>query len=402
MALKTSAVTRRIAPNLVAQIFERAQALRAEGRAICDLSIGEPDFDTPDSIKQAAVEAIRRGETKYTAGDGTLVLKASIAAKYEARDGVCYPPEALVADGGCKNLLALLMRCLLDPGDRIVVPVPCYGGYAGMIGLLGAEMCGLPCGVEGGFRLEAEALAASLDQHRPKVLLLNTPHNPTGVVYRNDELQAFARVLEDYPDVWVIVDEVYEHLLYDGVRFASLAALAPALRSRLVTVNSASKSYAMTGWRLGYAAGPVDLMNLLRGVIAQASSHPSSVTQAAVAAALSGDHGYLADWCRSYQRRRNLLIDGLAPISGLRTVRPQGGMFAYFHCGALLGRHTPEGKTLSSSSALANYLLDAANTVAIPGLAFGLDPYIRFSFVASEQTIRTAIGQMVPALESLA
>ena len=387
----------------VAEIFALTRRLQAEGRDIADLSIGEPDFDTPDHIKQAAVDAIWRGETKYTDTDGTPALKAAIIAKYQRQHGVTFSPAEVVADSGGKALLALLFRTLLKPDDCVLSSLPCYGSYHGMINILGAGITGIPCGIEDGFRLSADKLAQALGQHgkKARVFLLNNPHNPTGVLYSKDELRDFARVLKDYPNLWIILDEVYENLVYDGGQYTSLLAVAPELRSRLIVLNSASKTYAMTGWRLGYALGTAEIMNPVREMMSKCSANPCSITQAATVAALQGDHGYLDHWRESFSARRDRIVTVLQAFPELKTVTPEAGMFLYYHCGGLLGATTPDGMTIQTSSDLAAYFLHEAGVAVVPGAAFGLDPYIRLSLVASEETVDTALKRMRTAVEEL-
>ena len=402
-SLHLSSLHDNIVPNVVAEQFTLTQQLVQQGRDLVDLTIGEPDFDTPDHIKQAAVAAIWRGETKYTISDGTIALKKAIRAKYRRDFGLDYSDDQVVADAGGKPLLALLLRCLLNVGDGVACTFPCYGSYEGMIRILGAHHLGIEVGVEDNFRLTPRKLADFLAAHRGKirVFLLNIPNNPTGIVYSRDELRAFAEVFADYPDIWILLDEVYEKLLYDGVEYASFAVEAPQMRERIICVNSLSKSYAMTGWRLGYALGPKRVMDGLRGIIAQCSSNPSSITQAAGIAALNGDHGYLREWLRSYAERRDYIFDALSVVSGLRTLKPQGGMFLYYHCGKLMGSHTADGRVLKSSQALCTYLLKDFGVSVVPGIAFGLDPYIRLSLVAPKPCIEFACQRIIGALKSL-
>ncbi len=382
----------------IADIFALTRKLQAEGRDIADLSIGEPDFDTPDHIKQAAVEAIWRGETKYTNTDGTPALKKAIIAKYQRDYGITFSPSEVVADSGGKALLAVLFRTILQQGDRVIMPLPCYGSYHGMINILDAEIAGIPCGIEDNFRLSPEKLAATLAEqgNQARVFILNNPNNPTGMVYSAAELRDFATILKNYPNIWIILDEVYENLVYDGGRYASLLALAPELRSRLIVVNSISKTYAMTGWRLGYALGSTEVMDKVRSIMAKCSANPCSITQAATITALNGDHGYLKNWQESFSARRDKIIAALRPFPQLRTITPQGGMFLYYHCGALLGTGS-----IKTSSNLAAYFLHAANVAVVPGAAFGLDPYIRLSLVAPEATVDTAICRMTHAIQKL-
>ena len=384
--------------NTIADIFALTQRLVAEGRDIADLSIGEPNFDTPDHIKQAAVEAIWRGETKYTSTDGTPALKAAIIVKYQRQYGIAFSPSEVVSDSGGKSLLAALFRALLQQGDRVVVPLPCYGSYRGMIGILNAEIAGIPCGIEDGFCLNPEKLAQTLavqgDQAR--VFVLNNPNNPTGVMYSEAELRDFAKVLQGYPNLWIILDEVYERLVYDGESYVSLLAVAPELRDRLIVVNSISKTYAMTGWRLGYALGAVEVMDKVRSIMAKCSANPCSITQAATVAALQGDHGYLEHWCASFRARRDKIRTALQDFPELQTITPQAGMFLYYHCGALLG-----AQNIKTSSDLAAYLLDEASVAVVPGAAFGFDPYIRLSLVAPEDRVDAALKRMCVALKKL-
>lgn len=384
--------------STIADIFTLTRKLRAEGHDIADLSIGEPDFDTPDHIKHAAIEAIWRGETKYTDTDGTPALKAAIINKYQREHGIKFQPSEVVADSGGKALLAGIFRALLQKNDRVITPLPCYGSYWGMIEILGAEIVGIPCGIDEKFRLRPQQLALTLEKQgdNAKILLLNNPHNPTGVMYSETELHDFAQVLKNYPNLWIILDEVYENLVYDGENYRSLLTLAPELRSRLIVVNSISKTYAMTGWRLGYALASSEIMDKVRTIMAKCSANPSTITQAATIAALNGDHGYLDHWRESFSTRRNKIIAALQEFPQLHTVTPQAGMFLYYHCSGLLGT-----QGIKTSNDLAAYFLREARVALVPGSAFGLDPYIRLSLVAPEPTIDAALIRLSTAIRQL-
>ncbi len=382
----------------IADIFTLTRKLQAEGQDIADLSIGEPDFDTPDHIKQAAIEAIWRGETKYTDTDGTPALKAAIIGKYQREYGMTFQPSEVVADSGGKTLLANIFRALLQKNDRVITPLPCYGSYWGMIEILGAKITGIPCGINENFRLSPKKLALMLKEKgdKAKIFLLNNPNNPTGVLYSEAELRDFAQVLKNYPNLWIILDEVYEKLVYDGENYVSLLRVAPELRSRIIVVNSISKTYAMTGWRLGYALGSAEVMDKVRAIMAKCSANPCSITQAATVTALNGDHDYLDHWRESFTIRRNKIITALQQFPQLKTVTPQAGMFVYYHCGGLLGT-----KDIKTSNDLAAYFLHEAKVALVPGSAFGLDPYIRLSLVAPEQTIDAALIRLSAAIQRL-
>ncbi|WP_428830104.1 pyridoxal phosphate-dependent aminotransferase [Cereibacter changlensis] len=381
-------------------ITARAQALRRDGRPVIILGAGEPDFDTPDHIKEAAIAAIRRGETKYTALDGSPELKRAIRAKFARENGLGFAPSEVTAGAGAKQMLYNAMMASLNPGDEVIIPTPCWTSYLDIVRIAGGAPVPVPCPAEDGFRLTAEALEAAITP-RTRWLLLNSPSNPTGAAYGAEHYRPLIEVLHRHPHVWLMVDDMYEHIVYDDFRFVTPLALDPSLKTRCLTVNGVSKAYAMTGWRLGYAGGPAALIAGMAVVQSQSTSCPSSVTQAAAIAALDGPQDFLPARRDSFARRRDLVVTALNRIDGIDCRRPEGAFYTFASCAGLIGRKTPEGRVLQSDRNLCDWLLDAADVAVVPGSAFGLSPYFRISYATSEAELTEALACIAAACARL-
>ena len=384
----------------ISEVFSLALKLQAEGRDLVNLSIGEPDFDTHESVCREAHAAIERGETRYTAVDGTSDLKDAIRMKFKRDNDLEFERDEIVVDAGAKPLLGHIMLTLLDPGDEVVIPTPCWTSHPGMVRVCGAEPVLVKCGEETGFKLQPEQLAASLSP-KTKALILCSPGNPTGAVYDEGQLQALADVLRLHEDVWVISDDIYEKLVFDERAFTTMAQAAPDLGERVITVNGVSKGYAMTGWRIGYAAGPKDAMAGMRKVMSQFTGSPSSVSQAAAMAALNGPQDYVAERREIFQKRRDLVVRALNQVPGLRVPPCEGAFYLFIGCGGLIGKSTPAGTDIVTSTDFARYLLETEAVALVPGAAFECDPYLRLSFAASTEELEEACRRISRACSGL-
>jgi aspartate aminotransferase len=378
----------------------RVRELKAEGRRILDLTVGEPDFDTPDHIKEAASRAIAAGETKYTSVTGTPALQKAILQTLESRTGLHYTPAEITIGGGAKQVIFTAFMASLDPGDEVVIPAPYWVSYPDMVLANEGTPVIVRCGEDSGFKLTPDALRAAITG-RTKWLILNTPSNPTGAVYSRTELRALADVLGDFPAVYVLTDEIYDQIYFGKERIASLVEVAPALRDRILMVNGVSKAYAMTGWRLGYGAGPAGVISAINKLQSQISSCPSSISQAAAAAALTGDQSFVRTSGEVYRTRRDAAVAGLNGIDGLSCTTPDGAFYAYVNCGGVMGKTTPAGKVIRNDEDFVLYLLDEASVAAIPGTAYGLEPYFRISYATSLDVIDESLDAIDKAVRAL-
>ena len=391
----------RIKPSPTIAVTNLARELKAQGRDVIGLGAGEPDFDTPDHIKEAAIAAIRAGETKYTAVDGTPSLKDAICRKFARENGLTYAPEQITVGTGGKQVLFNAFMATLDPGDEVVIPAPYWVSYPDMVLLAGGEPVFVTCPEQTGFKLRAEDLDAAITP-RTKWVVLNSPNNPTGAAYTRAELAELCAVLEQHPHVAVLTDDMYEHLVYDDFTFTTPAQVAPALYERTLTMNGVSKAYAMTGWRIGYAGGPKELIKAMAKVQSQSTSNPSSVSQAAAVAALDGPSDFLAERNAVFKQRRDLVADRLDAVPGLRCRRPEGAFYVYPSCAGVIGKRTPDGTTLETSEDFARYLLEREGVAVVHGGAFGLDPCFRVSYATSTELLEEACTRIERACAALA
>jgi aspartate aminotransferase len=377
----------------------RARALQAAGRSVITLSQGEPDFDTPAHVRDAGCRAIASGKTRYTAVAGVEALRAAIAAKLARDNGLRFSLDEITVGCGAKQVIFNAFFASLEPGDEVLIPAPCWVSYPEMVRLAG----GVPAVVsttEDGFKLTPAALAAALTG-RTRWLLLNSPCNPTGAVYSRDELRGLAEVLEDHPDVWVLADDIYEKLVYDDVCFATMAAAAPSLACRTLTVNGVSKSHAMTGWRVGYGAGPRELIAAINLVQSQTTSHTSSISQYAAIDALDGNDDFLVRCRAEYRARRDLVVAAINSIPGLSTRVPAGAFYLFVSCAALIGSRTLAGTVLTNDVDLTMYLLDEAGVAVVPGSGFLASPFFRISFAAAELELAEGCRRIADACSRL-
>jgi aspartate aminotransferase len=394
---------RRIASIQVSEILSigaTAQVRRREGRPMIVLGAGEPDFDTPDNVKEAAIRAIRAGDTKYTILDGTVELKTAIREKFRRENGLEYALGEITAGAGAKQVMHNAFMATLDPGDEVILAAPYWTSYADMVLIADGRPVPVACREENGFRLDPADLEAAITP-RTRWLLLNSPANPSGAAYSAAQLRPILEVLKRHPHVWLMSDDIYEHLVYDDVPFVTAAQLEPSLRERTLTVNGVSKSYAMTGWRLGYAGGPKDLIAAMAIVQSQSTSNPSSVSQAAAIEALTGPQEFRAGRRAAFQRRRDALVKKLDAIPGITCRRPEGAFYTFASCAGLIGRRTPGGAVIDSDSAFCQYLLEAHDLAVIPGSCFGLAPYFRISYAASDANLQEACERIALACKAL-
>ncbi|WP_459203605.1 pyridoxal phosphate-dependent aminotransferase [Ralstonia pseudosolanacearum] len=390
-----------LAPSPIQLMAARTREAREAGRDVVDLTLGEPDFPTPEHICEAARRAIADGLTKYTPISGLARLREAVARKFRDENGIeCTAGETLVGCGG-KQVIYQAFVATIDPGDEVLIPAPYWSSYADIVTLCGGIVKPLPTTPESGYALQPQTLAAGISA-RTKWLVLNAPSNPSGTAYTAAQLEAFAEVLRrsGNPRLLILADDIYEHIVFDGLRFASFAAVAPDLRHRTLTVNGVSKAYAMTGWRVGYGCGPKPLIDAMANVQMQVNSHTASISQAAAIAALEGPQDELARRCAIFEQRRDTLLSRLGRIEGLRTPRPQGAFYLFPDAQAFIGRRTPEGRAIDDDQALAAYLLDSGVAV-VPGSGFGMPGCLRLSYATSETRLELAATWLASALRSL-
>ncbi|MBI1215347.1 MAG: aminotransferase class I/II-fold pyridoxal phosphate-dependent enzyme [Alphaproteobacteria bacterium] len=390
----------KIKPSATLALAAKAQELKAQGKDVIGLAVGEPDFETPDHIKAAAKKAMDEGKTRYTPVPGTPELRKAIAAKFKRENNLDYKPEQVIVGTGGKQVLYNAFMATLNPGDEVVMAAPFWLSYPAMVDLAEGTPVFVPTTIEANFKMKPEDLEAAITD-KTKWVIINSPSNPTGAAYTAEELKALGEVLKKHPDVWVLTDDIYEHLVYDDFKFATIAEVVPELYDRTLTVNGVSKAYAMTGWRIGYAAGPVDLIKAMSKVQGQSTSNPSSISQAAALAALEGDQEFLHEWRAKFQERRDLVLGLLSKAEGLSCIVPEGAFYVYASCEGAIGKKTPEGKIIENDADFCAYLLEAHNLVVVPGAEFGLSPCFRVSYALSKETLTKACERIQKACSEL-
>lgn len=386
--LQSSALAR-VKPSATLAVTAKARELKRAGRDVIGLGAGEPDFDTPENIKAAAIAAIQRGETKYTDVDGLPELKAAVAAKFARENGLTYGTDQIHVAPGGKAVIYNALVATLSPGDEVIVPAPYWVSYPDMVLLAGGEPVVVIGHEADGFKLKPEALEAAITP-KTRWLILNSPSNPTGAAYTRAELEALAGVLARHPHVWVMTDDMYEHLIYGDFEYTTIAQVAPALYERTLTVNGVSKAYAMTGWRIGYAGGPKPLIDLMRKVAGQTTSNPSSISQWAAVEALNGPQDFIGERRDAFERRRDLVVSMLNQATGIRCPNPEGAFYVYPSVEGLIGKATADGKVIDSDETFATALLEAEGVAVVHGAAFGLSPYFRISYATSDAVLEDA------------
>ena len=389
-----------VKPSASAWVSQAAKAAIAAGEDVIDLGLGEPDFDTPAHIIEAAHQAALNGETRYPPTDGTKALKQAIVDKFARENGLSYAPNEVIVSNGAKQVLFNAMMATLEDGDEVLLCAPYFGQYKDIVLILGGTSVTLPCPASDGFRLTPDALEAAITP-RTRWIMLNLPSNPAGAVYSDADLRALGAVLAKHPDVLILSDEIYEHILFDGRKFQSFAAANPSLKDRTLTVNGVSKAYAMTGWRIGYCAGPQALIATMTKVQSQICSGACAIAQAAAAVALSGPQDDVRRFCAAFEERRNLVVDRIALIDGLTLDPPGGAFYGFIGCAALIGAKTPSGEILSNDAEITAYILSAAGIADVPGSAYELSPFFRISTAASMDVLSTAMDRLGAAVSKL-
>jgi aspartate aminotransferase len=391
----------RIKPSPSSMAGQRARELRAAGRDIVSLTAGEPDFDTPENVTQAVIKAMAASKTKYTDVGGTPDLKASIRAKFLRDNGLDYRLDEIIAGTGGKQVIFNALMCTVEPGCEVIVPAPYWVSYPDIVLLAGGTPVIAQCPADKGFKLQPEDLERLITP-RTRWLVLNAPNNPSGAIYSELEMNALTEVLARHPHVWVMADDMYEHIIYDGRPFVTPAQVDPALRPRTLTVNGVSKAYAMTGWRIGYAGGPAELIRAMTKLQSQSTSNPSSISQAAATEALAGPQHIIAERRAIFQSRRDAVLALLQSIPGITCHAPEGAFYLFPSCAGLLGRRTPMGKLLKTDEDFVLYLLDQENLAVLQGTAYGVQGHFRISFAASMALLEEGCARLRRACEKLA
>lgn len=390
----------RIQPSATIAISTKAMELKAAGRDVISLSAGEPDFDTPDNIKEAAIKAIREGRTKYTPVDGVPELKRAICAKFERDNGLKYEPSQVSVGTGGKQVLFNALLATLNPGDEVIIPAPYWVSYPDIVLLGGGKPVFVETTLGEGFKLQPAVLEAAITP-KTKWLVFNSPSNPSGAAYSLAELKALTDVLMRHPHVWVLTDDMYEHLVYDDFKFVTPAQVEPALYERTLTMNGVSKAYAMTGWRIGYAAGPTVLINAMRKLQSQSTSNPSSISQWAAVEALNGPQDFIARNNEIFKARRDLVVSMLNQANGLSCPTPEGAFYVYPSCEGLIGKSTPSGQLIKNDEDFVTALLADEGVAAVHGAAFGLEPFFRISYATSNEALEDACERIQRFCNSL-
>ncbi|PJB71422.1 MAG: aspartate aminotransferase [Alphaproteobacteria bacterium CG_4_9_14_3_um_filter_47_13] len=374
----------------------KAKAMQAAGKDVINLGLGEPDFDTPDYVKEAAKAAIDEGQTKYTAVGGTPALKQAIIDKFKRDNNLTYTADQVMASTGGKQVLFNAFFATINEGDEVIIPAPYWVSYPDMVELLGGKPVIVKCDEARNFKLDPAALEAAITP-KTKWVILNSPSNPTGAAYTQAEMKALTNVLLRHPHVWVLSDDIYEHVVYDGFKFMTVAQVEPELYERTLTMNGVSKSYAMTGWRLGFAGGSAGLIKQMQKVQGQSTSNPSSISQAAATAALNGDHSFLKARNDEFKKRRDIVVRMLNEAEGLTCAVPEGAFYVFPSCAGVIGKETPHGKIINSDEDFVTYLLEDKNVACVHGAAFGLSPYFRISYATSEEALIKACQRIQEA-----
>ena len=390
----------RIEMNPIIKILNQVRSMELAGHKLANFSVGEPDFDTPQNIQDAAIAAMRRGETRYTTSDGTAALKEAIKRKFKRENGLDYEPAQIGVGSGAKHIIYNALQCTLNPGDEVIIPAPYWTSYPDVVRFCDGTPVFVNCGREQGFRLNPEQLDRAITPST-KWLILNSPSNPSGAAYGAADLAAIAEVLLRHPKVMILSDDMYEHLLYDGMQRATIAQVAPDLYPRTLTVNGVSKTYSMTGWRIGYAGGPTPLLRAMANIQSQATSNPCSISQAAAVEALNGPQDIVGERAAIFEQRRDMMVRLLNQVPGMICPKPQGAFYTYVNCTGLVGKRTPAGKVIADDTEFAVYLLEQARVATVQGAGFGLSPYLRLAYATSFENIEQGCARIRRACEEL-
>ena len=384
-----SAALDRVKPSATIAVTDKARALKAAGRNVIGLGAGEPDFDTPENIKQAAIKAIKDGKTKYTDVGGIPELKEAVINKFKRENELTYKPNQIIIGTGGKQVLYNALMATINPGDEVIIPAPYWVSYPEMVALAGGESVPVVCTAEHGFKLRAADLEKAITA-KTKWIILNSPSNPTGSAYSRAELKAITDVLVKHPHVWVMTDDMYEHLVYDDFQFTTPAQIEPKLYERTLTVNGVSKSYCMTGWRIGYAGGPAELIKAMATIQSQSTSNPSSISQWASVEALNGPQDFIPANNKVFKERRDLVVAMLNQANGIECPRPEGAFYVYPSCAGTIGKTAPSGKVIENDEVFVTELLETEGVAVVQGSAFGLGPAFRISYATKTTDLEDA------------
>ena len=394
-----SDILKRIKPSPTIAVAQKARELKAAGKDVIGLGAGEPDFDTPDNIKDAAIKAIKEGDTKYTAVDGTPELKKAISEKFKRENNLNYSTDQITVGVGGKHVIYNLMMATLNKGDEVIIPAPYWVSYPDIVMLAGGNPIVIECTEDQGFKLTAKDLESKITNNT-KWLILNSPSNPTGACYSEQEIKNLAHVLKRNPHVNVLSDDIYEHIIYDNFKFFTIAQI-PELKNKVVTMNGVSKSYAMTGWRIGYAAGEKEIIKAISKIQSQSTTNPSSISQAAAVEALNGAQDFIPIRAKAFQERRDFVVNSLNAINGIECVKPDGAFYVFPSCKGLIGKKDKNGNKLENDTDFVQSLLENNNVAVVQGSAFGLDGYFRISYATSMEKLKVAMERIKSFCESL-
>ena len=390
----------KIKPSLTVSINVKANALRAEGRDVLVLAAGEPDFDTPVNIRNAAVKAMEEGQTRYVPGKGTPALQKAIIKKFQQDNDIKYSPDEIMVGVGGKHIIYNAMMATLNPNDEVIIPAPFWVSYPDIVMLAEGKPVIVKCDASQDFKITPEQLEKNISENT-KWLMLNSPSNPTGAVYSFNELKAISEVLLKHPEVLVMTDDIYEKIIYDDNKFFTIASVEPKIKNRTLTLNGVSKAYCMTGWRLGYCGGPKEIISGMNKIQSQSTTSTSSITMAAAVEALNGDQEFIKKHNKEFKKRRDLVVEKLSNIEGLSCDTPPGAFYVYPCCEGIIGKKTPEGNTIATDEDLMNFLLESEGVAGVHGAAFGLSPYFRLSYATDEKTLIDACERIRRACSNL-
>ncbi|ACV75442.1 MAG: pyridoxal phosphate-dependent aminotransferase [Zymomonas mobilis] len=395
-----SAALSRIQPSPTIAVTSRVIELKSKGVDIITLGAGEPDFETPEFIKEAAIQAIHDGKTRYTNVDGTAELKEAIVRKFRRDNHLEYRTDQISVGSGGKHVLFNALTATIDQGDEVIIPAPYWVSYPDIVRFCGGTPVFIQATIDQDYKITAEQLEKAITP-KTRWFIFNSPSNPTGAAYSADEIKSLAEVLRRHPHVWILSDDIYEHIVFDNFRFATIAEVAPDLFDRTLTANGCSKAYAMTGWRIGFAGGPTPLIKAMAKLQSQSTSNPCSISQAAAVSALNGPQDFLQGWSDDFARRRNLVVDGLNAIEGISCPKPQGAFYVYPGISELIGKKTPSGKVIEKDLDFSSYLIDEAKVAVVHGEAFGLSPAFRISYATSTELLKKALERISDAVARL-
>ena len=390
---------KRIKPSPTIAVSQKAKELKAAGKDVIGLGAGEPDFDTPENIKNAAIKAIKDGDTKYTTVDGTNALKEAIVKKFKRENNINYTVDQITVGAGGKHVIYNLMMATLNKGDEVIIPAPYWVSYPDIVLLAGANPVVIECSEEQGFKLSAKDLESKINNNT-KWLILNSPSNPTGACYSEQEIKNLSQVLKRNPHVNILSDDIYEHITYDGFKFFTIAQI-PEIKNKVVTMNGVSKSYAMTGWRIGYAAGDREIIKAIAKIQSQSTTNPSSISQAAAVEALNGKQDFISVRAKAFQERRDFVVNSLNAIEGISCIKPNGAFYVFPSCKGLIGKKDKNGKKITSDLDFVESLLENNEVAVVQGSAFGLEGFFRISYATSMDKLQEAMKRIKLFCESL-